>query len=69
MARWVIETNLGYIEGTIGFEDSNEIKPSFTGDPQKATYRDLIDAKEWAGEIISRTLCGILYVKLVALDD
>jgi len=66
MSKWVIETNHGYIEGSTG---SMPIRPSFTEDINNATYRDLEEAKVWAADLISRSLCGILYVKLVPLDD
>lgn len=67
--KWIIETNHGYVEGSIGAQGTDEIFPRFTDDVNKATYQSLEDAKEWAAQIISKTLCGVLYVKLIPLVE
>lgn len=66
MSKWVVNTNLGYIAGSSG---SMPLVPAFTEDINNATYRDLEEAKVWAGDIISRSLCGVLWVRLVPLGD
>lgn len=69
VGRWVIETNNGYVEGSMRVSGSDELKVFFTQDIHEATYRSLREAKVWAGNIISQSLCGILYVKLVPLEE
>lgn len=69
MSKWIIETNNGYVESSIGKKGSDEIFPTFTEDIHEATYGTLKETKRWAGEIISKTLCGVLYVKLCPLEE
>lgn len=69
MSRWILKTNLGYVESSIGKEGTTEVFPTFTDDMDEATYNDLEGAKRWAGDIIALTLCGVLWVKLVPLDE
>lgn len=69
MSNWIIHTNNGYVESSIGKSGTDEIFPTFTEDFYKATYGTLEETKRWAGEIISKSLCGVLYVKLIPLGD
>lgn len=69
MSKWILKTNKGYVKSSIGKAGTTEIFPQFTENMNEATYGDLESTKRWAGDIISNTLCGVLWVRLESLND
>lgn len=64
MSKWIINTNFGYVESSIG---RHPLRATFTENIDNARYDSFDGIRNWAADLLINTDCGITFIELIPL--